>query len=107
LGEIGTGSYFFISYELNTRAGLIIEHIKKQVESGEYRFTIHAFERCVERSISPVEIKEVILSGKIIEEYPQDKYGLSCLIWGITKKGKILHVQCSIQFGLLQPMTQI
>ncbi len=37
------------------------------------------------------------MSGEIIENYPEDKYGPSCLIYGTTKSGKILHVQCSIE----------
>ena len=48
----------------------MIENIRKRVEVGDYRITIHAFERCVERSISPV--------------------------YGITEAKRILHVQCSI-----------
>jgi hypothetical protein len=74
----------------------MIESIKKQVETGNYRFTLHGFERCVERSISPDEVKEAVLSGEIIENYPEDKYGPCCLIYGITREGKILHVHCSI-----------
>lgn len=74
----------------------MIEGIKKRVREGDYWFTIHAFERCVERDISPEQIKNAILSGKIIEDYPEDKYGPSCLIFGLTKDGKILHVQCSM-----------
>ncbi len=74
----------------------MIEEIRKQVESGSYRFTIHGFERCVEREISPEETEDVILYGEIIEHYPDDKYGPSCLICGFTKEGRILHVQCSM-----------
>lgn len=50
----------------------------------------------MERSISPEEIKYVIFTGEIIEDYPKDKYGPSCLIHGTSREGKILHVQCSI-----------
>jgi len=75
---------------------MLIESIKKEVEEGNYRLTIHAFERCVERSISPREINQVIVSGEIIKEYREDKYGPSCLIYGATQEGRILHVQCSI-----------
>ncbi len=75
----------------------MIEDIKKRVKAGEYRLTVHGFERCVERNISPDEIKDVILSGEIIENYPEDKYGPSCLIYGTTETGKILHVQCSME----------
>jgi hypothetical protein len=74
----------------------MIEDIRKKVKAGDYRLTVHAFERCVERDISPNELKEVILLGEIIERYPEDKYGPSCLIWGITEKRRILHVQCSV-----------
>ena len=74
----------------------LIKGIKKQVESGSHRFTLHGFERCVERHISADEVKHVILSGEIIEEYPEDKYGLRSLIYGLNQKGRIFHVQCSI-----------
>ncbi|MDI6755622.1 MAG: DUF4258 domain-containing protein [Thermodesulfobacteriota bacterium] len=74
----------------------MIEDIKEKAEIGDYRLTLHAFERCVERDISPDELKDVILSGEIIESYSQDKYGPSCLICGTTDKGRILHVQCSV-----------
>ena len=75
----------------------MIQNIKKRVKADNYRFTIHAFERCVERGISPEQVKSAILSGEIIEDYPNDKYGPSCLIYGATREGKILHVQCSME----------
>ena len=74
----------------------MIERIRKQVKAGNYRFTLHAFERCVERHIPPDEVSHAILSGEIIEKYPEDKYGASCLIRGLYREGKILHVQCSV-----------
>jgi len=74
-----------------------MDNIKKRIENDEHRFTIHAFERCVERSILPKDVKHVIISGEIIEDYPEDKYGHSCLICGMTEKDRILHVQCSIE----------
>ena len=39
----------------------MIELIKKRVKAGDYQFTIHAFERCVQRGISPSEIKDAII----------------------------------------------
>lgn len=55
----------------------MIERIKKQVEAENYRFTIHGLERCVERNISPNEVKYAMLSSEVIEDYPEDKYGPS------------------------------
>jgi len=74
----------------------MIENIKKSVREYNYRFTVHALERCAERNISPEDVRETILSGEIIEEYPEDKYGHSCLIFGKTENSQILHVQCSV-----------
>jgi len=75
----------------------MFDDIKEKVATGDYRLTLHALERCSERNVSPDELKDVILFGQIIESYSEDKYGPSCLIYGTTETGKILHVQCSIE----------
>jgi len=41
------------------------------------------------------EFADSITNGSIIEDYPGDKYGPSCLILGLTKAERPLHVQCS------------
>lgn len=64
----------------------MIDSIRSRVIVGDYRFTVHGFERCVERHISPNEVKYAILSGEVIEEYPEDKYGPSCLICGVSRE---------------------
>ncbi len=46
--------------------------------------------------VAGIEIEEAVLSGEIIEEYPDDKYSPSCLIYGHTKTGRHLHVQISL-----------
>lgn len=71
--------------------------IRARVRAGEYRFTVHALERRIERAIDKTEIEEAILNGEIIEDYPEDKYGPSCLILGFTKEDRPLHVQCSLE----------
>jgi hypothetical protein len=73
-----------------------ISLIRFKIRSGEYRFTFHSLERQIERSISTNEIEEAILNGEIIEDYPEDKYGPSCLISGLTINGRSIHVQCSL-----------
>jgi len=50
----------------------------------------------ISRSIDCSEVEEVITRGEVIEEYPDDKYSPSCLIYGRTKKGRDLHVQASL-----------
>ncbi|HEY6171115.1 MAG TPA: DUF4258 domain-containing protein [Candidatus Kapabacteria bacterium] len=48
-----------------------------------------------ERLISPENIREVIAHGEIIEDYPTDTRGHSCLILGRAKDGRHIHVVCS------------
>ena len=41
-------------------------------------------------------MKQAILeNASIIEDYPTDKYGPSCLILAYTQSGRPLHIQCS------------
>jgi hypothetical protein len=49
----------------------------------------------IARGISTGEVAEAIAGGEIIEDYPQDKYGPSVLLFGRTATGRILHVQCT------------
>lgn len=73
------------------QTSLIIDKILK----GEHRFSEHAVKRMIKRSIERFEVEEAI-SGEVIEEYPEDKYSSSCLIYGKTKNGRDLHVQVSL-----------
>ena len=50
----------------------------------------------IKRSIDRIEIEEAVLLGKIIEDYPDDKYSPSCLIYGRSEAGRHLHVQISL-----------
>jgi hypothetical protein len=50
----------------------------------------------IKRSIHRLEAIEAILNGEIIEEYPEDKYSPSCLIYGKTNRDRDLHVQVSL-----------
>lgn len=73
-----------------------IEGLRVKIEKGDYRFSDHAVKRMIKRSIDRIEVEETVLSGEVIEEYPDDKYSPSCLIYGRTKVGRNLHVQISL-----------
>ncbi|OOP57957.1 MAG: hypothetical protein AYP45_00550 [Candidatus Brocadia carolinensis] len=51
----------------------MLEPIRQKLLNGEYIITRHAQRRCDTRNISTEEIKQVILSGEIIENYPRNK----------------------------------
>jgi hypothetical protein len=73
-----------------------IDGIRDKISVRDYRFSDHAVKRMIKRSIDRIEIEGAVLSGEIIEEYPDDKYAPSCLIYGRTKAGRHLHVQLSL-----------
>ena len=73
-----------------------IKEIRVKIDKGEYRFSDHAVKRMIKRYIERIEIEEAVLFGEIIEEYPDDKYSPSCLIYGRTKRGRNLHIQISL-----------
>lgn len=73
-----------------------LDLIRDKVSKTEYRFSEHAIKRMIKRSIERFEVEEVLMNGEIIEEYPEDKYSPSCLIYGKTKSGRNLHVQISL-----------
>jgi len=74
----------------------MIDDIKQKVAVGQYEYSKHAVDQTIKRYIAVYEVVEAIASQSlIIEDYPDDKYGPSCLIFGITEAGRPLHIQCS------------
>ena len=53
-------------------------------------------DQTVIRNIGVAELEQAISNrSEVIEDYPEDKYGPSCLILGFTNGGRPLHIQCS------------
>jgi hypothetical protein len=48
-----------------------------------------------ERMISTYEVQQVIEKGELIEDYPEDVRGHSCLILGYGKNSRPIHVVCA------------
>ena len=67
--------------------------IKEKVQSGKYDLSIHAHNERQEEQIAIEEVEKVLLKGDIIEKYPNDQRGESCLVAGTVSK-KPLHVVC-------------
>ena len=47
-----------------------------------------------DRMISTKEVRDTVLFGEIIEEYPDDQRGQSCLVFH-TKENRVIHVVCA------------
>ena len=73
-----------------------LDDIRAKVAARQYEFSKHAVDQTIIRDISVGELEEALANrSQVIEDYPDDKYGPSCLILGFTKAGRPLHVQCS------------
>jgi hypothetical protein len=57
------------------------------------------------RMISPEEVRGVVDTGVLIEDYPDDPRGHSCLLGGPTDCGRQVHVVCSPKSEYLAVIT--
>lgn len=73
----------------------MIEELRIKFSRDDFEFSKHAVDQTVLREISVKEIRNVMSIGEIIEDYPDDKYGPSCLVFGMTDKNRPVHIQCS------------
>jgi hypothetical protein len=73
----------------------VIEAIRRKIAIDQFEFSKHAVDQLILRQITVQELREAIAGGQVIEDYPNDKYGPSCLICGYTARQRPLHIQCS------------
>jgi len=69
--------------------------IREHVRARQYRLTRHATIVRLERGIGISELEHALLSGEVIEQYPDDQPYPSCLVLGWIASGDPLHVVCS------------
>lgn len=72
-----------------------IEVLREYYKQENVIITIHAQERLRQRGIRAKDIRNCVMSGEIIEQYPDDFPFPSCLIFGQTVSGKVMHVVAS------------
>lgn len=72
-----------------------IKNLRSYYEQDKVFITLHAQERLRQREIKAKDIKNCIMTGEVIEQYPDDFPYPSCLIYGKTIKGDIIHVVAS------------
>jgi hypothetical protein len=74
----------------------LLDDIRRKIAARQYEFSKHAVDQTIIRDIGVAELEEAISNrSEVIEDYPEDKYGPTCLILGFTRASRPLHVQCS------------
>jgi hypothetical protein len=63
----------------------MLEEIRRKIQRRRYEFSKHAVDQSIVREITVLEMEEAISGGsELLEDYPEDKYGPSCLVLGFT-----------------------
>jgi hypothetical protein len=84
--------------------------IQRLVSQGRYEFSIHAERERLAEDLDVVELELAIGNGEILEEYPDDTRGWSCLMLGYAG-AKPIHLvigwagSMGQNFGILRIIT--
>ena len=83
-----------INVEYYIGGGIIMDFKRYQTLCSKPKilWTQHCLQKMQERDISRADVKNVIQNGIIIENYPDDFPNPSCLIFGHSIQGRILHI---------------
>ncbi len=81
-----------------------IEIIREKARAEEISIVTHALVEARKDGVMPEDIEAVLLSGKIIEEYPER---CRCLVYGIIENNIPVHVLCEYYDYLLDDRADI
>ncbi len=70
-----------------------IREIQSKVRSGKYEISFHAEKERYAESITISDLESAIYNGEILEDYPDDRRGPSCLVLGYSQERSI-HIVC-------------
>jgi hypothetical protein len=73
-----------------------LDDIVVKIRDRRYEFSKHAVDQSIVRGITVSEMDDAVLHrSEVIEDYPDDERGPSCLLLGFTLSGRPLHVHVS------------
>jgi Domain of unknown function (DUF4258) len=75
-----------------------LAEIRQKIADDRFEFSKHALDQSISLNFtqySGSRSQGSDLNGQIIEDYPDDKYGASCLISGSTQDERPIHIHCS------------
>lgn len=79
----------------------LLAKIHAHVEAENIFITTHAQQEMDEEGITSDDVLQAIRAGHILENYPDDQRGPSCLLNGVCGTGRLLHIVCATQSPVL------
>ena len=68
-----------------------IDDIRYLISRDQYELSLHAQQERLEDDLDIVEIEAALMRGELLEDYPEDPRGESCLVLGYADT-KPIHV---------------
>lgn len=86
---------------------MTIVDTSRQAAEKKLLFLPHAIRQMSrpERMITPQEVERVVMTGELVEDYPYDSRGHSCLLLGLGNGDRAIHVVCSPKEDYLAVIT--
>jgi len=73
-----------------------LELVARLTAQGRYEFSEHAECERIHDGFSVTEVKGIAIKGELLEDYPEDPRGHSCLMLGWCQDGRPVHAVLTI-----------
>lgn len=70
-----------------------IEWIRARAAAGEYVWSLHADEERRNDGFDIADVETALERGTVLETYPEDRRGRSCLVYG-ESRNRPIHIVC-------------
>ena len=70
------------------------DFIRAEIERQNYEISLHADDERLADGLTVAQLELALSDCKILEDYPDDPRGESCLALGFTSDGKPVHIVC-------------
>jgi hypothetical protein len=74
--------------------GMTPEFIRTEIEQQSYEISINADNERLADGLTVFQLEEALSDCTVIERYPDDPRGESCLVVGLTHEGLPIHIVC-------------
>ena len=73
---------------------LIPDFIRVEIEGQSYEISLHADDERIADGLTIAQLESALSDCNVIEQYPDDPRGESCLAMGFIPEGMPVHIVC-------------
>jgi len=82
-----------------------VAQIREQARSGKFRLSVHAHQEMVEDGFILEDLILALSDGYILEDYPDHRRGACCLLSGLARMNRPMHIVCTTALPVLVIIT--